>query len=61
MGAVAVGATIYFGSDQSTRQITEISEAFAQAHELGMGRSFGAISATRISKPRMVTCMRLQI
>src|ERR671912_325128 len=36
MGAVAVGATIYFGSDESTRQITEIGEAFAQAHELGM-------------------------
>jgi len=36
MGAVGVGATIYFGSDQSTRQIQEISEAFEQAHELGM-------------------------
>ena len=36
LGAVAVGATVYFGSDESTRQITEISEAFAQAHELGM-------------------------
>ena len=36
LGAVAVGATIYFGSDESTRQITEISEAFAQAHDLGM-------------------------
>src|SRR5215208_6192296 len=36
LGAVAVGATIYFGSDESTRQISEISEAFAQAHELGM-------------------------
>ena len=36
MGAVAVGATIYFGSDESTRQITEISEAFSHAHELGM-------------------------
>jgi len=36
MGAVAVGATIYFGSDESTRQITEISKAFAQAHELGI-------------------------
>ena len=35
-GAVAVGATIYFGSEQSTRQITEVSEAFAYAHELGM-------------------------
>src|SRR5262252_6679130 len=36
MGAAAVGATIYFGSDQSTRQIVEISRAFAEAHELGM-------------------------
>ena len=36
MGAAAVGATIYFGSDQSTRQIVEVSEAFALAHELGM-------------------------
>ncbi len=36
MGAVAVGATIYFGSDESTRQITEISQSFAYAHELGM-------------------------
>jgi class I fructose-bisphosphate aldolase len=36
MGAVAVGATIYFGSEQSTRQITEVSEAFAYAHQLGM-------------------------
>jgi class I fructose-bisphosphate aldolase len=36
MGAAAIGATIYFGSDQSTRQIVEISQAFAKAHELGM-------------------------
>ncbi|MCB1866284.1 MAG: class I fructose-bisphosphate aldolase [Chromatiales bacterium] len=36
MGAVAVGATIYFGSAESRRQIMEISEAFARAHELGM-------------------------
>jgi class I fructose-bisphosphate aldolase len=36
LGAVAVGATIYFGSPESRRQITEISHAFAQAHELGM-------------------------
>lgn len=36
MGAVAVGATVYFGSDESTRQIQEISEAFAYAHELGL-------------------------
>ena len=37
MGAAAVGATIYFGSDQADRQIVEISRAFALAHELGMG------------------------
>src|SRR6266436_5160492 len=36
MGAVAIGATIYFGSDESTRQIVEVSRAFAYAHELGM-------------------------
>src|SRR5437016_3297028 len=36
MGAVAVGATIYFGSDESTRQIQEVSKMFAEAHELGM-------------------------
>ena len=36
MGAVAVGATIYFGSEESTRQLVEVAEAFAYAHELGM-------------------------
>lgn len=36
MGAAAIGATIYFGSAESSRQIVEISEAFALAHELGM-------------------------
>jgi class I fructose-bisphosphate aldolase len=36
LGAVAIGATIYFGSPESRRQIQEISEAFAYAHELGM-------------------------
>ncbi|MBD2363614.1 class I fructose-bisphosphate aldolase [Anabaena minutissima FACHB-250] len=36
LGAIAVGATIYFGSEQSTRQIQEISQAFKYAHELGM-------------------------
>ena len=36
MGAVAVGATIYYGSPESRRQILEISEAFKVAHELGM-------------------------
>lgn len=36
MGAVAVGATIYFGSPESTRQIIEVAQAFAMAHEMGM-------------------------
>jgi len=36
MGAVAVGATIYYGSPESSRQIQEVSEAFAHAHQLGM-------------------------
>jgi class I fructose-bisphosphate aldolase len=36
LGAAGVGATIYFGSDESTRQLQEVSEAFARAHELGM-------------------------
>jgi len=36
MGAVGVGATIYFGTENSRRQITEISQAFQRAHELGM-------------------------
>ncbi len=37
MGCVAVGATIYFGSPESRRQIWEVSQMFQQAHELGMG------------------------
>jgi len=36
MGAVAVGATVYFGSPQSSRQIVEVSEAFKVAHDMGM-------------------------
>ena len=36
MGAAGVGATVYWGSEESRRQLQEISEAFAQAHELGM-------------------------
>jgi class I fructose-bisphosphate aldolase len=36
LGAVAVGATIYFGSDNASRQIIEVSKAFEEAHELGM-------------------------
>ena len=37
MGAAAIGATIYFGSDDAHREIVEIAQAFALAHELGMG------------------------
>ena len=36
MGAVAVGATVFYGSDQSRRQISEVSEAFEHAHNLGL-------------------------
>ena len=36
MGAAGVGATIYFGSEESTRQLQEVAEAFAAAHQLGM-------------------------
>lgn len=36
LGAAAVGATIYFGSEESNRQIQEVSEAFEEAHEMGM-------------------------
>jgi len=36
LGAAGVGATIYFGSEESTRQIQEVAEAFQRAHELGM-------------------------
>ena len=36
LGAAGVGATIYFGSEEATRQIVEVSEAFALAHQLGM-------------------------
>jgi fructose-bisphosphate aldolase, class I len=36
MGAAAIGATIYFGSEESSRQLQEVAEAFEYAHELGM-------------------------
>lgn len=36
LGAVAVGATVYFGSEDSRRQLVEVAEAFEYAHELGM-------------------------
>ncbi len=50
MGAVAVGATIYFGSEQSRRQLVEIAEAFEYAHELGMATIFGVTYVTMLLK-----------
>lgn len=58
MGAVAVGATIYFGSDESTRQIQEISAAFHHAHELGMATILWCYlrnSAFKVKKDDKVT------
>lgn len=51
LGAVAVGATIYFGSEESRRQIEEISAAFERAHELGYGhRTVGLSAKCRVQK-----------
>jgi class I fructose-bisphosphate aldolase len=50
LGAVAVGATIYFGSDNSTRQIVEVAQAFEQAHELGMATILWCYTKTMPSK-----------
>ena len=46
MGAVGIGATIYWGSEESTRQLQEVSQAFEFAHELGMVPFFGVIHET---------------
>lgn len=43
MGAVAVGATIYFGSESSSEEIVAVAEAFARARELGLLQCYGAI------------------
>src|SRR6185295_17469988 len=59
MGAAAVGATIYFGSDESARPIVEVSQAFAYAHELGMATGCGAICATASSSATRTTMCRL--
>jgi len=45
LGAAGVGATIYFGSDESTRQIREVGTAFAEAHRLGMSPARPTTSA----------------
>mgnify|MGYP003693954701 CR=1 FL=1 len=56
MGAMGVGATIYFGSEESKRQLQEVTEMFQQAHELGMFTGArGATCGTRRSRPRRPT------
>jgi len=60
MGAVAVGATIYFGSPESDRQIQEVSRAFAEAHELGLVTVLWCYlrnNAFKDSKRPKATCM----
>jgi len=58
LGAVAVGATIYFGSPESTRQIQEISKAFHEAHQMGMATILWCYlrnSAFKVKKDDVVT------
>ena len=57
MGAVAVGATIYFGSDESTRQIQEVSQGVRPPMNWAWSRCSGAICATPRSRPprRIIT------
>jgi class I fructose-bisphosphate aldolase len=56
LGAVAVGATIYFGSDESTRQITEISRALLKHMNSAWRRYSGVTCETRTSKHLKATC-----
>jgi len=58
MGAVAVGATIYFGSAESSRQIIEVSQAFKLAHEMAWPPCSGAICATTPSRWTRTTTSR---
>ena len=54
MGAMGVGATIYFGSDESKRQLVEVSEMFQQAHELGRADRFReAVAIGRYGSPEV--------
>ena len=50
LGAVGVGATVYWGSEESRREMMEVSEAFQDAHALGCSPSFGATCATTPSR-----------
>ena len=55
MGAVAVGATIYFGSEQSRRQLVEIADAFEYAHELGMATVLWCYLTEQLLSKRMAS------
>ena len=57
MGAQAVGATIYFGSEESKRQIVEVSELFQHAHELGMATVLWCYLRTPRSRRKTPTTM----
>jgi class I fructose-bisphosphate aldolase len=54
LGAVAVGATVYFGSQESRRQIVEVSEAFQYAHELGLVTIVWAYLRNEVFKTKQV-------
>jgi len=56
-GCAGVGATIYFGSEESKRQLQEVTKAFARAHELGCSPSCGATCEMLRSRPRKSTIM----
>ena len=59
MGAAAVGATIYFGSEESSRQIEQVSAAFAKAHELGLADDSLVLSAQpRVQNTKAPITMR---
>jgi class I fructose-bisphosphate aldolase len=55
MGAMGVGATIYFGSEESKRQIQEVTSMFQQAHELGMFTVLWCYLRNAASRPRKRT------
>ena len=59
MGAVAIGATVFYGSEHSRRQIQEVSEAFAHAHELGLHHLMGVFAQSGIQDRRQgLPCVR---
>src|SRR5258708_24182694 len=59
MGAAAVGATIYFGSEESGRQIVEVAKAFHEAHELGMATVRSEEHTSELQSPDHLVCRLL--